>query len=232
SAPANLAEAARIVAQRDAGFLLLLNENGGARGVLTRADLLAAEGERLRRLMQAMERVAEELRAENEDAGREHLRVMGMLAHDLRGPLGGIRSIAQLLATDPDVAPEQVRHFARLIGSQSEGMLKLVRNILDLARTSTGRVHLKLEPVNPVELVYETSALYEQMAARKGIRFDLRLPGQPCPLVHVDRDKMLNAVGNLLDNGVKYCSAGQQVRVWLEASPTAVTIAVADNGQA
>lgn len=231
AAPANAAEAARILAQRELGFLLLLNADGSARGVLTREDLLASDTERLRRTLQAMERVTDELRSENEESGRENLRVMGMLAHDLRGPLGGIRSIAQLLGNDTGVPPAQVQHFAHLIETQSNGLLKLVRNILELARSSTGRVHLKLEPVDPSHLLYEASALYQQMASGKGVRFEMQIPAQPYPMVHIDREKMQNAIGNLLDNGVKYCSEGQTVRVWIEAAPTAVTIAVSDNGQ-
>ena len=84
-------------------FLIIISPEGGDyKGVITRADLHARNTIRLREQDRQMNMVLAEMREEIQDTQKENTEVMGMLAHDLRGPLGGIQGLSSLMSKDCD----------------------------------------------------------------------------------------------------------------------------------
>lgn len=229
--PHDAADALRTMTHKGLRYLLLGNEMEGVFGVLACDDVLSPDHARLRKNVRSMETFVNEMRNEAEDARRENLEVLGILAHDLRGPLGGIRGLAELLDGESRHIPDDLRKFPNLIISQSNRLLNLVNDVLELARTGSGRVPLNLSQLDPAALLRGVCHIYIQAAQRKGIGFELRLPESAIPQIYADFDRLQTVLGNLLDNAVKYSAAGQSIRASLETSPHQVAFTVEDNGQ-
>jgi len=229
--PHDVSDALRTMTQKGLRYLLLGNASDGVFGVLACDDLLPTDHARLRKNVKSLESFVNEMRNEVEEVRRENLKVLGILAHDLRGPLGGIRGLAELLDGESRHIPDDLRKFPDLIISQSNRLLNLVNDVLELARTGSGRVPLNLSQLDPAALLRGACLIYVQAAQRKGIGFELRLPEGAAPQIYADFDRLQTVLGNLLDNAVKYSAAGQTIRATLETSPHQVAFTVEDNGQ-
>ena len=140
------------------------------------------------------------------------------LSHELRTPVGAIALLSETLAEESDGA---VR--ARLvdrIGAEAERMRHIIDDLLELSRVEM-EGSLRQESVPVVPLLGEVAHQYSEHARKH----DVSLVRQPAdeqsePVVlHADRGQLLRAVGNLVDNAIKYSDPGSQVR--LSAAPSA-----------
>ena len=161
------------------------------------------------------------------------------LSHELRTPVGAIALLSETLAEEDDGA---VR--ARLvdrIGAEAERMRHIIDDLLELSLVEMeGSLRQESVPVMP--LLGEVAHQYSEHARKH----DVSLVRQPADeqseqvVLHADRGQLLRAVGNLVDNAIKYSDPGSQVR--LSAAPSAenalssaagaagVDIVVADDG--
>ena len=151
------------------------------------------------------------------------------VSHDLKTPLTSIRGFAQAIEEGAAERPEDVTRAATVIREESERLIRLVADLLDLARleAETGETR-----VDRVELAPLVDALVEQLAPRaaeKKIQLDV---ARPLATVRVsgNADRLAQVVQNLLDNAVKYTPAGGMVRVALTEAKGRATFAVADSG--
>jgi signal transduction histidine kinase len=178
-------------------------------------------------LRRALER--QRLQRENRElleAQELHDRFVAMVAHEMRGPLNPIISYAQL-ATRPDIPREKLDSYMGLIVEHAFRLNRLIDDLRTATRLSTGQFSLRLGQVDVCAVVEEvveqfTSSTYER-------HFSLERPAQAI-LAQVDRDRVVQAVRNLVDNAVKYTTedGAIEVRVWHDA--TRVYISVADYG--
>ncbi len=230
--PRNPSEALRMMEARNLPLLVMVNADGSFQGMVGRTDLLESETRRLREYSTRMQSTLKSLQSEIRAVQDEHDEMTSMLAHDLRGPLGGIQGISAVLASDQkNLSPEQVHDFSNLIKGQVLQLIKLTKDVLDLSRCRAGKLPLKFGKCDPKFLVLETCTLYRKLAERKEIAFEVNLPSDPVPDIMADRDRLQTVLSNLLDNAVKYCKKGEKVSISIEQSPSDFTFVVADNGQ-
>ncbi len=160
-------------------------------------------------------------------------RFLGMAAHDLRNPLEVILIYSEFLLAEaaPALPAEQVR-FIETIRASSDFMLRLVEDLLDLARIESGRLDLDLAPTDLAALVERNAALNRALAARKGIGIDLAIePGAGGPFtMMIDPTKIEQVLNNLTGNAVKFSPSGSAVEIRLAREGGRVTLAVADRG--
>lgn len=156
-------------------------------------------------------------------------------SHELRTPLT-IISLETNRALDGKRSLEDTRRALQVIQSENEFMNRLVGELLTLARMDAGQLELKREQVDLSDLALEAVERYEQLAAQKNIRMQAGdLPELP---ITGDRTLLLQMIGNLVDNAIKYSppGPGQWVRVEtglepaLGAAPSAAWVRVSDNG--
>ena len=167
-----------------------------------------------------------------EQASQAKSRFLSHVSHELRTPLNAIVGFAQLLESDPD-APlngEQRDCVERILGA---GWLlrELIDDVLDLSRIETGRLELKPEDVNVLDLLRECQEAIAAQAAEKGV--EIVDPGGECALrrVRVDARRFKQIVLNLLSNAVKYNREGGRVTVSCHLPDDGVMrIAVSDTG--
>ncbi|PBK52779.1 histidine kinase [Pseudomonas syringae pv. actinidiae] len=166
-------------------------------------------------------------REEAERASRAKSEFLSRMSHELRTPLNSILGFAQLLDMDsPASQRPQVGHILRA----GQHLLKLINEVLDIARIEAGHVSLSLEPVSLSSVLKETLVLVSPMAADGNIELE-ELPHLPDELgVIADRQRLVQVLLNLLSNAIKYNRPDGQVRIEVDRSAERVTVSVVDTG--
>lgn len=156
---------------------------------------------------------------------------LGMAAHDLRNPIGVILSYSEFLGEETaDVLSEEHLQFLQTIRRSSEFMLRLLNDLLDLARIESGRLDLEREPVDLAALIRENVLLNQVLADKKGIRIAFHAEDD-LPPVPVDRQKIEQVLNNLLSNAMKFSPAGTAVFVSLSRTGGDAVVSIRDEGQ-
>jgi signal transduction histidine kinase len=153
--------------------------------------------------------------------------VMGIVAHDLRNPLGAISMRAAMLQRD--ASPEKVRHQAESIQNVVMRMEYLIRTMLDVTMMEAGRFSVVTAACDVEGLVREVMELFTPLAGSKQVRLELRV-GEPGLVVHADRERVLQVLSNLVGNALKFTPQGGQVTLAVDRQPGEVRFAVHDTG--
>jgi signal transduction histidine kinase len=169
------------------------------------------------------ERIAAELRAES----RAKDEFLAMLGHELRNPLAAIAAAAHLLDTvaPPDVEPAVTAR--RVIGRQLRHVTRLVDDLLDVSRVTTGKIVLSRRPLDVAVTVANAVAVL-----RSSGRLDNHTVEMSAVSAWVDADEVRldQIVTNLVVNALKYTPVGGRIDVTVEACDSTVCLAVRDSG--
>ena len=128
---------------------------------------------------------------------------LSSMSHELRSPLNAILGFAQLLESEaPPPTPSQKESIGRILDGGWH-LLKLINEILDLAKIESGKLALSPESVSLVEVMVECQAMVEGLAHKRGIAITFPPFASPC-FVHADRTRLKQVLINLLSNAIKY----------------------------
>ncbi len=132
-----------------------------------------------------------------------------MMVHELRSPLTGIRSIANLLKEEK-IKNEQKKYqeFIDLIVSNSGSMLDLVNDLLDVAKLEAGKFQLMRRPTNIADLVKMRVQSFESLAADNHLTLESKVADQ-IPMVQIDDNKIGQVLNNFLSNAIKFTQKGK-----------------------
>jgi signal transduction histidine kinase len=144
-----------------------------------------------------------DLMAQLEERIRERDRFLAVLGHELRNPLGAILLGSQMTDDDGKLPGQQ----AQLIERQSRHLTRLVNDLLDLSRVAAGKIVLKRQTVDLLELVTESVRTVSAAADRQHIRLAIETCDEPV-LVHADPIRVDQIVTNILTNAIKYTPEG------------------------
>ena len=171
---------------------------------------------------------AKELTEAADLAHRRQDEFLAMLAHELRNPLAPIRSAVALLArmnsTEPmlplirEVIQRQVGHMARLLD-----------DLLDVSRMTSGKVTLQRRPTAVGEFVDQAVETCRALIDARHQLLTLDMPATP-PFVDGDPVRLAQIVGNLLHNAAKYTQEGGTIALSARRQGETVVIRVSDNG--
>jgi signal transduction histidine kinase len=145
------------------------------------------------------------------------------VSHDLRTPLTSIRGWAEAIT---DGATDEAR-AATIIGAEARRLQRLVQDLLDLAKLDARSFSVAVRPADVVAPVVTSVEAFRPAADEAGLRVEIDVPEAPVP-ARVDPDRLVQVVGNLVDNAYKY--AASAIRVWVGTAPGAVAVAVEDDG--
>jgi PAS domain S-box-containing protein len=153
------------------------------------------------------------------------------LSHELRTPLTSIVSFAALLRDCEPPLPAEALEFVDIIERNSDRLLRLIADLLLLARLETGALPLSLAPVITRELIEETVRARSAAAASRGVILEISIDDsvQGPPLL-VDRQRLLQVLDNFLSNAIKFTEPGGRVTVTASYSGSEWRIDVADSG--
>lgn len=165
-----------------------------------------------------------------EEADKRKDEFLGMLAHELRNPLGPILNAAQLLHK---IAPQERRfeQLCEIIERQVTHMAKLIDDLLDATRLAHGKILLRKERGDLCGIVRQTAEDYRSILETKGLKLFLDVPDTAL-WIECDPTRLVQAIGNLLHNATKYTPAGGlvTVRLAMENQNRTAVITVSDTG--
>ena len=127
-------------------------------------------------------------------------RFAAMIAHELRSPLTPIINYAQIIAR-PNQRRETIERGSQIIVSQSGRLARLAKDLLDVSRLSSGQFTLKCQPCNLVKVIKDLLEQVKPVAPFHTFRLEL---ADEALVGEWDRDRLQQAVGNLVDNAIKY----------------------------
>ena len=151
-------------------------------------------------------------------------------SHELKTPLTGIR-LAIYLLLEEKIGPLTPKQMELLLDARenSERLLAVVNNLLDLTRLEQGWRQLDVKPEAPGTLLQAAADSVRPRAQDKGVDITLDVPPN-LPAVAVDAARFGNALGNLLDNALTYTDRGGRITLSASAESDGVTLVVADTG--
>jgi PAS domain S-box-containing protein len=165
-------------------------------------------------------------RREAEAANRAKDDFLAMLGHELRNPLAPIVTALHLMDMR---APEPFRRERDVIERQVSHMVRLVDDLLDIARIARGKIALDRARLDLVALV--EGAVEANRPALAGNRLSIELDAPTRPLfVDGDRVRLTQIVGNLLANAAKFSPPGERIIVHVRPAGDDVELAVEDHG--
>jgi signal transduction histidine kinase/ActR/RegA family two-component response regulator len=196
-------------------------------GAILGAVLTRIEAQRIE--ARARAELAEHERAAREEAQRANAAkddFMAMLGHELRNPLAPIIAAAHLLGR---LTTGAAKEHVQIIQRQARHLDRLVEDLLDISRVTTGRVSLRLRPVDLRDVVAKAAEMARPMMERKGQSLSFDVPPEAL-MVEGDEARLAQVVSNLLNNACIYSPPGRRVELALRALDSSAVIEIADEG--
>lgn len=156
---------------------------------------------------------------------------LSSMSHELRTPLNAILGFAQLLERDRKrpLDQRQLERIAHVLRG-GEHLLRLIDDVLDLARIEAGRITVSEEAVDVRLVVDELIAVLEPMAMRENITITVDAPRE-LPMATADRTRLTQILMNFGSNAIKYGKAGGHIRISFRVlAATNLRITVSDDG--
>ncbi|MCC7051874.1 MAG: diguanylate cyclase [Gemmatimonadaceae bacterium] len=200
-----------------------------------RVDAATAEHEwRTAQLREANEQLvlaalsAQAMQAHAEATRLRQSEFMAMLAHELRNPLAPMRTVSMLLGASRSEDVNLPRLQA-IIERQVTHMSRMVDDLLDLTRISTGKLRLNVERLDLSDVLTDAMAACRPAMDLRLQQFTALLPAEPLWL-SADRTRLTQVVTNLLDNASKYTPHGGAIALSCTVTPASVVVLVTDTG--
>jgi signal transduction histidine kinase/CHASE3 domain sensor protein/ActR/RegA family two-component response regulator len=200
--------------------------------IQTQNEELETQSEELRGRNAVLERLTHDLEtraARLAEADAQKNAFLGMLAHELRNPMAAMTVSLQLLHRVPPDSDRGLRARA-VIDRQVQHMTRLIDDLLDVTRISRGKVSLRSEPVDLVQIVRSCEDDAHASFEARGLVLQVETPDAPV-WVQGDRTRLCQVVNNLLHNAGKFTREGGRVRLQLTVGPDGeAMIRVTDTG--
>jgi signal transduction histidine kinase len=155
---------------------------------------------------------------------------LSMVSHELLSPLSSVEGFVKVLLKE-DVGPlgPRQKKFLDLCARSLERVTLLIEDLLDHSRIEAGVVRIRLEPVDPAELLRAAAGDQELSAREKGLSLSVELP-PVLPVVTADPHRLRQVVDNFLRNALKFTPQGGRVLLSARADSKELLVSVRDNG--
>ncbi len=220
-------------------FAIALNNAINYRYISEQSAELSASNEELKSINEVikaqsieLEKQASELkkqRNEVEEANRLKSEFLSNMSHELRTPLNSILALSQGLVAKKDSSfiPEEIEYL-EIIERNGQNLLKLINDILDLAKIESGKSEIVASYFTMEELVYSGLSAVRPLADKKGLKINVTIGGG-MPKLFTDFQKLKQALVNITGNAVKFTDSGG-IDIACEVSGDMADITVSDTG--
>jgi signal transduction histidine kinase len=210
---------ARRDAERTASHLEELNVE--LEQQMDQVQMLSEDLQRANRSLAAARDVAEE-------ASRAREEMLAVVAHDLRNPLNAVMMTTQLFA-DTEPSGQKRDQLLGVILRSARRMNRLIEDLLEVVRQESGKMNLDVDEISVASLLAQTAEMFQTTAAENGI--SLRVEETPPGLtVKGDSERIMQVLGNLVGNGLKFVARGGSVVLKCELKGDEAIFSVADSG--
>jgi signal transduction histidine kinase/CheY-like chemotaxis protein len=169
------------------------------------------------------------MRHERDEADRAKDEFLAMLGHELRNPLAPIRAAAGIWQRD-GIGPEQIRQTGAIVERQVQHMTRLVDDLLDVSRLSTGVIELDVERIDLRDVARVAVEQSRPYLDGKGHSLALDIPDDTPCTVDGDRERLVQILSNLLHNAAKYTPPGGRIALSMVRLGATINLVVSDNG--
>jgi PAS domain S-box-containing protein len=153
---------------------------------------------------------------------------LAILAHELRNPLAAIVGGLSMLTLAID-DKKRIEHYAKLIQRQTNQLTRLVDDLMDVSRISTGKIELKKEKTSLAGIINSAIESSRPELEARQHKLSVSLPGEQTD-IHADPVRLTQVFSNLLTNAAKYTDPGGNIDVVLEGTSEEFTVRVRDTG--
>jgi len=151
------------------------------------------------------------------------------ISHELRTPLASLKMLAETLREGGLDDPPAALHFIERIETEVDNLTQMVEELLELARIESGRVPLKLAPLEISDLILPVIEHLKPIAEHGGVSLSVEIKPD-LPKIVADRERLQRALGNLVHNGIKFTPSGGWVKVTARSEERELIIDVQDSG--
>ncbi len=151
------------------------------------------------------------------------------VSHDLKTPLSVIRMFGETLEMGRVTEASQRQEYYRVIARESERLSRLIENVLDFARIEGGRRTYAIVPTAVEPVIRDTLDAFEHALTSEGFKLDVLMPPD-LPEVPLDGEAVAQALGNLVDNAIKYSGEHKILTVEARLVGAELALSVADAG--
>jgi signal transduction histidine kinase len=169
---------------------------------------------------------AQQLQASAEHSLEQQRNILTLVAHELRNPLTPISMIAGRLVRVPS---DELPRMQKLIEGQVRHMSRLVDDLLDVSRASTGKLRLNCCLIDMVPIILDAIEVCRPLMTAHHLLFTAELPEQTLA-VDGDPVRLTQILGNLLGNAAKYTPAGGVVTLAVTVEGDSLTMSIRDDG--
>jgi len=216
------------------GFLSLGKKKSGEKFsrddidlLLTMSRDLALNLERIRLLEEVIyERVEKEKLS---DLIQMKTEFISSVSHELRTPMSSIRGLAEILQEGKIKEKAKQEELIRLVATESSRLSRFLHNILDFGKIEKNVKTYNFQKVELQSVIKETVQLFQYRSDSDEFVLQTKMPGKPL-FLKVDRDAVMQALTNLLDNAIKYSSGEKEIVVELVQKEKLIEIKVRDKG--
>jgi signal transduction histidine kinase len=216
------------------GFLSLGKKKSGEKFSRDDIELLAAMSrdlalnlERIRLLEEVIcERVEKEKLSELIQLKTEFI---SSVSHELRTPMSSIRGLAEILQEGKIKEKAKQEELIRLVATESSRLSRFLHNILDFGKIEQNVKSYNFQKLELQSVIQETVQLFQYRSDSAEFVLSLKMPEKPL-LLEIDRDAVIQALTNLLDNAIKYSTDEKEIVVELVPIEERIEIRVKDRG--
>jgi signal transduction histidine kinase len=149
------------------------------------------------------------------------------VSHELRTPLTSIQGFAEALADQAIDNPQQCHQAAVIIKQESKRLGRLIEDLLNLAKLDTNQFSLNPKEINLMETMTNCCQTFAARAKEAGVSFETSLQGLKTAII--DEDRLIQVVGNLLDNALKFSPSGSTLNLSARQNQE-IVIEITDSG--
>jgi len=163
-----------------------------------------------------------------EEANQLKSRFLSMVSHELRTPLSLIVGLSEMVLREQKADPQATLRDMEQINTSAQHLARLIGDVLDLASSEAGQLHILREPLDLAEVLRVAAKIGEELAREKGLAWSVQLPRRG-PWVMGDRTRLRQVTLNLISNAVKFTSVGQ-VHLDVSVMDKNVVVSISDTG--
>jgi signal transduction histidine kinase len=152
------------------------------------------------------------------------------ISHDLRTPLATLQAHVEALSLKDDLPRDERQRYLAVTLQQCQRLVRLVEQLLEVAKLDARQVPLKSEPFQIAELVQDVAMKWQLAARGAGVTVSAVAPTVSVPLVTGDIALIERVLDNLMDNAVRYAGTGGQVTLRLTVGVDAVRVDMHNTG--
>jgi signal transduction histidine kinase len=187
--------------------------------------------EQTNRILEEQRRELETVNTRLEEENRYKSDFLAIMSHEIRTPLTSILAFADIWARSNTPRNAEEESIMKEMRVNSQILLAMVNNILEMARVEAGRAELALEPVEVPDLLAVVRGSMGFLAEKKQVRINVDI-ARDVPVVFIDAEKVRRILENLISNAIKFVDEQGiiDVRVWYGYEQRELVLVVKDNG--